>query len=411
MSAYVINIPHTNPFPMHKIVSGSKVYSPIDDKMTAVTGRVYTQQWALTDRLSFQLSWQGVPLNSSLVTTVRFIVNGETKKTFAYHFGTTNVQGSLYTCFAVQKKVNGQSVYNGLFCFSQVIGSIKDNSNNTMLSDGDCLQITITDPTGTVWQSQQMDIKSDTSGTKLISYSNTSETEEMTFDTYFGYMVYGYQIRLHGQFTDFNMATDGDFFDTSDGGRLMVRSTPRWTTRLDIGLDGVGLPLYYIRLMTMVMACDHKSLDGFGDFELADGGFEKEGFADYSNEFYHAVIAERVNAMSLSSSSIGGKFAIKAELTYQGNKAIVNVAIDSYGNGSWHLAPSVSADVTLANKIVGGDGHTEITIPLGVLTDDTEITIVVLDSLGLTLGSLSLSASATLKGLNYMAIGDSFMVR
>lgn len=411
MSAYIITIPNTNPFPMHKVVGGQKVYSPIDDKMSVVVGRPYTQQWAPTDRLTFQVSWHGVPLNSSLVTTVRFIVNGETKKTFAYHFGTTNVQGNLYTCFAVQKKVKGQSVYNGLFGFSQVIGSIKDNGNNTMLSDGDCLQITVTDPTGAVWESPRMDIKSGTDGTKLISYTNTSDTEEMVFDTYFGYMVYGYQIRLHCQFTEFDMATDGDFFDTSDGGRLMVRSTPRWTTKLDIGLDGVGLPLYYIRLMTMVMACDMKSLEGFGEFELAEGGFEKEGFSDYSNVFYHAVIAEKVNVLSKSSSSVGSKFSMKAALMYKGNNAYIELVIDPYGKGAWHLAPIVGADVTLAQKLAGWNGHTELVIPLGVLTVDTVITIVALDAIDTAIGSVSVTAKATLKGLNYMTIGDSFMVR
>lgn len=411
MSAYTINIPHTNPFPLHKTVSGQRVYSPLDDKMSAVTGRRYVQQWAPTDRLTFQVSWQGVPLNSSLVTTVRFIVNGTVKKTFAYHFGTTSVQGSLYTCFAVQKKVKGQSVYNGLFGFSQVIGSIKDNSNNTMLADGDCLQITVSDPTGTVWESDPMTISADKAGTKLISYTNTCDAEEMVFDTYFGYMVYGYQIRLHGMISDEEMATDADFFDTSDGGRLMVRSTPRWTTKLDIGLDGVGLPLYYIRLMTMVMACDTKSLDGFGEFELADGGFEKESFADYSNEFYHATIAEKVNRLSQESTSTGNRFAIKAELAYNGNKAILLVSVSSYGNGTWHLATIAGLDVTQAQRLGGKDGETKLEIPLGVLTEDTVIVVSALDATDTLLGSVSLVAKATPKGLGYMAIEDSFMVR
>lgn len=411
MSAYTINIPHTNPFPLHKTVSGQRVYSPLDDKMSAVTGRRYTQQWALTDRLTFQISWHGVPLNSSLVTTVRFIVNGTVKKTFAYHFGTTSVQGTLYTCFAVQKKVKGQSVYNGLFGFSQVIGSIKDNSNNTMLADGDCLQITVTDPTGAVWESDQMTISASTDGTKLISYTNTSETGEMVFDTYFGYMVYGYQIRLHGQFTDMAMATDSDFFDTSDGGRLMVRSTPRWTARLDIGLDGVGLPLYYGRLMTMVMSCDTKSLEGFGDFELADGGFEKESFADYSGEFYHATIAGKANSFSQESSSTGNSFTIMAELKYYGNDAEIMVAVSSYGNGAWHLATIQGTDVTQAQRLGGGDGETKLSIPLGVLASDTVITVSALDATDTPLGSVSLTAKAMLKGIGYMAIDDSFMVR
>lgn len=411
MSAYTINIPHTNPFPLHKIVGGNRVHSPLDDKMSAVTGRRYVQQWALTDRLTFQVSWHGVPLNPSLVTTVRFIVNGTVRKTFAYNFGTTNVQGSLYTCFAVQKKVKGQSVYNGLFGFSQVMGFIKDNSNHTMLADGDCLQITVSDPTGTVWESELMTISSNTAGTKLISYTNTCEAEEMVFDTYFGYMVYGYQIRLHGMLSDVDMATNADFFDTSDGGRLMIRSTPKWTTRFDIGLDGVGLPLYYIRLMTMVMACDSKSLEGFGEFEIADNGFEKEAFADYSNEFYHATITEKANSLSQTSSSTGNKFSIKAALTYKGNETTLQVSVSSYGNGAWHLAPITGLDVTLAQRLGGKDGDTNLNIPLGVLTEDTVIVVDALDATDTLLGSVSLVAKATLKGLGYMAIEDSFMVR
>lgn len=411
MSAYTINIPHTNPFPMHKTVGGQRVYSPVDDKMEAVYGRRYMQQWALTDRLTFQVSWQGAPLNSSLVTTVRFIVNGAVRKTFAYHFGTTNVQGTLYTCFAVQKKVKGQSVYNGLFGFSQIIGSIKGGRNNAILAEGDCLQITVTDPTGTVWESDPMTISANTSGTKLISYTNTSEAEEMVFDTYFGYMVYGYQIRLHGQITDMDMATDSEYFDTSDGGRLMVRATPRWTTKLDLGLDGVGLPLYYIRLMTMVMACDTKALECFGEFELADGGFGKESFADYSGEFYHASIAEKNNSLSQTSSSVGNSFSLKAGLQYKDNEAELLISVSSYGNGAWHLAPIEGADVTQAQRLGGADGETEFLIQLGVLTSDTTITVSALDTSDTLLGSVSVDAVATLKGLGYMAVEDSFMVR
>lgn len=411
MSAYTINIPHTNPFPLHKTVGGQRVYSPLDDKMSAVTGRRYVQQWALTDRMTFQVSWHGVPLNSSLVTTVRFIVNGTVKKTFAYNFGTTDVQGTLYTCFAVQKKVKGQSVYNGLFGFSQVIGTIKGNNNQTMLADGDCLQITVSDPTGAVWESDKMTISSNTAGTKLISYTNTSDAEEMIFDTYFGYMVFGYQIRLHGMVSEENMSTEADFFDTSNGGRLMIRSTPKWTTKLDIGLDGVGFPLYYVRLMTMVMACDTKTLDGFGEFELADNGFEKESFADYSNEFYHAVIVEKVNGLSQSSLSVGSRFTINATLDYNGNKTTVNVRVTSSGNGMWHIGELQGADVTLAQRLSGGDGEYRFSIPVGVITEDTTIVITARDVSNSVLGVASVNAKATLKGLNHMAIGDSFMVR
>lgn len=409
--SYRIRIPHTNPFPLHKTVGGQRVYSPLDDKMSAVTGRRYVQQWALTDRMTFQVSWHGVPLNSSLVTTVRFIVNGTERKTFAYNFGTVNVQGSLYTCFALQKKVKGQSVYNGLFGFSQVIGSIKDNNNQTMLADGDCLKITVSDPTGALWESDQMIITSDTSGTKLISYTNTSDADEMIFDTYFGYMVYGYQIRLHGMVSEEDIATNAEFFDTSDGGRLMIRSTPKWTSKLDIGLDGVGFPLYYVRLMTMVMACDTKSLEGFGEFELADNGFEKESFADYSNEFYHAVISEKVNWLSQSSSSVGSKFTINAVLDHNGNKTSVDVRVTSSGNGMWHIGELQGAEVTLAQRLSGGDGEHRFSIPVGVIKEDTTIVITALDVSNSVIGVASVTAKATLKGLNHMAIGDSFMVR
>lgn len=409
--SYRIRIPHTNPFPMFKTVNGARVYTPFDDKLKAVHGRVFNQPWALTDRLSFQMSWQGVPLNSSLVTYVRFYVNGDLRKTVTFHFGTADVQGTAYTCFAKQKAVKGTSSYNGLFCFSQVVGSIKDSNNATMLTAGDCLQIRIADPTGTVWESNPMDIIASTEGTKLIHYANTSETDELVFDTYFGYMPYGYDLRLPGYYSGFGMNTDMDLFDTSSGGKLMVQSTPRWITTLHLGQDGVGIPLYHIMLMNMVMSCDTKSLADFGDFEFNDGGFDMETNPDYSNDFYTATIVAKDNILSQQSESVAGKFVIFAEVKYKGNFAYIVVNVVSSNNGQWHLVPSVMTGATSATRLTGGDGKTTLVLDYGVIRTDTEVTIAALDALDVVLGSVTVNLKAMLKGLNYMEIGQTFIVK
>ena len=391
--------------------NGKRLYTIYDDKISSVQGRNYTQVWCEEDTLSFQISWFDAPLDSSKTTTVRFYVNGTVRKTFTFNYGTTNVQGNLYTCFAVQKHTaNSLSLNNGLFVFSQKIGAITDNHGERMLNEGDCFRITITSANGSVWESNHMEIVASGEGTKLIHYTNSSETNELVYNTYFGWMVYGYDIRLHGYYTDTSLASDMEMFETSQGGRIMITATPKWVTTLHLGLDGVGLPSYYTRLMNIVMCCDRKSINDFGEFEFFGDGFSLENFQTYSNEFYTADITTKDNKMYNDMDDGSGTFNMLAILEYETSQEVgYVVTVESNGNGNWYLsAPYAQAQ----SKLVGSDGMTTLYLKYIKSASDEPRTISVYKKNDNLLGSVTVNISAIMNsGLNFMAIGDTFLIK
>ena len=407
MSENTFLIPFSNPFPMFLTASGARKYTVFDDKARSVEGRLFTQRWAVGDRLSFQCSWYRVIPDNALSVSIVFEVNGTVRKTITHTLGYDH-GGTMYDDFFVQRRIGSSSQYNGVYVFSQIIGEIKDGNDESILSAGDCFRIIVTDITGATWESDFMEVCTSTDGTKLFHYSNASDTSTQTYDTYFGYVPDGYDLRLPAYYTGVDMASEYNVFKTSEGGIEMVDSLPQWKLTVHVGEDGIGLPLHYVMLLNVIMSCDRKSIADFGDYEFPDGGFSKESFDNYGNEFYTAVIARKDNPLSQQTHGINHSVSVFVEEI--GPEAL-DITVISRSTSRWRLSQNTVSTQKTVSKVYGYEGETKIRTTHERLAKDTDYTIEVVDDEGTVLATKTITVKASRGGLNYMKLGDTFVIR
>ena len=401
-STHTFTVPYSNPFPMFRMKNGERVYSHFDDKRNAVQGRSYTQVWKSSDMLSFQCSWYRISLSANMSVTFRILEDGEEVFDSTRAISSEGYVGNLYKDFMCNKS-NGDGTVNGVYVFSKRVSDFT--------SSGHCIKVELTDPDGNIWESDTMLVDDSVKGTKLIHYNQTCGANETVFDTYFGMMVYGYDIRLHGKYTGSESAMEAEKITGYDGGVQMVSATPVWKTKMELGVDGVGLPSYYLMLMTMVAACDTKTVDDYGAFELDGADFQKQSFDDYDNEFYSAPIRLKSNTFG---SSVTGDRNTRVFVDYttrddSANGAEVTVETDG---GRWYIDRDFTdANIKEIDTLAGGSGITVVRIGFGYSSSEETNTIAIRDAeTDDVIAEFTLVTPRTKLGLNHMSIGDTFII-
>lgn len=412
---FKFRVPYTNPVYFGKVAGEGHEYRVWDDSLENEQYRTYTQRWHPSDRLSLQFSWENVAVSSDI--TVTFIVNGAARKTTHYDIDTEGVSGNMYSEFAIRQK-NANGTVNGCYCFSQIISQITDDDDEQMLNDGDCLYIEVTDPTNTVWRSNRMSITTDTSDTKLIHYSNTSAKTQYMFDTYFGYMPFGYDLRIEGGFTEFTPNTAASVFQDYNGGYTMISSLPFDTAKLSIGDDGIRIPRYMLRTLNAVFACDRKSVDGIG-FEMTGDTLSVDRVPGYANDVYSVVVARSDNRFSYESEGVNiFNASYQPDEPYDISKRDPNVntgKVTIQSSDEWYIdGLSALGNIVSFERVSGGAGTTTFAYKIAKNYGATELyeTITFRSKSSETaIGELVIARRVEpRKGLEYMKIGDTFVI-
>lgn len=406
-------VPFTNPFFMRKV--GEKM--AWDGSLEEEESREYVQKWKSTDRLSFQFSWTGIRVDEpSPVMYVQIVVNGEVKFNRAYTLeldGIEQREGTMYGDYMVNR-AGGKGKMNGVYCFSQILGEIEEGGSR-IVSNGDCFNVRCVDMLGGVWESSEMICTEETDGTKLFHYTNTCSMEQEQQDTLWGYMPFGYEIRLDASFTDLTPKIESEVFEGLGGDYNLMSATATERVKLVIGSPSVWMPRKYLRIMNAMMACDDKQVEGVG-FELPEGGtIDVERVQGYANDMYSCEIARKENRRSYRSKGKASDFEAFCDLDFTRKEPVsAEGFIEVFSNENWYIDEQTLPDTISLGAFAGTKGQSVIRIEAQRNYTDEDITetISILDlKTREKIGELVIVRKAEKKrGLNYMIIGDTFKI-
>ncbi len=399
----VIRLPYSNPM-CFKSSGQRRVWEDSEEKEFSAC---YTQRWAESDILSFQFSWENYH-RLSLTTdfTVKFVVNGVVAKQAT--FSATQNQtysGHLYDEFVVRKSTG--DYVSGMYAFSNRISEIKV-SGNRIINIGDEFVVVITDMRGTVWTSNTMLCTDNLEGTKLFHYKTDCGYRQSKFDTFWGYMVNGYDLRLEAGYTDLSSVSDMTLFDTYTGGKEMIRSMPKECVTLNIGDNATRIPRDFFRVLNVFLCCDEKTIDGV-DVEVSEGTFDISREAGVFNDKYAVPLVLRWNRHSYSS-EVENEILEFFVIDENDNSATVYVE-SSVG---WYLDINDVMNDVVFNRISGNDGSYKIEVRFEPNTSGSDMTydIPLKRMDGSVKGTIQIvSKSVVNGGLGYMKIGDTFKVK
>lgn len=406
-------VPFTNPFFMRK--EGEEM--AWDGSFEEEESREYVQKWKSTDRLSFQFSWTGIKVvEPSPVLYIQIVVNGDVKFDRAYTLelnGIEQREGTMYGDYMVNR-AGEKGKMNGVYCFSQILGEIQEGGSR-IIRNGDCFKVRCVDMLGGVWESSAMECTDETAGTKLFHYNSTCSKEQEQQDTFWGYMPFGYEIRLDASFTELTPKMESEVFEGLGGDYNLMSATATERMKLEIGSPGVWMPRKYLRIMNAMMACDDKQVDGTG-FELPDGGtIEVERVQGYANDMYSCEIARKENRRSYRSKGNARDFEAFCDLDLTRKEPIsAEGFIEVFSNENWYMDEQTVPDTISLGAFVGTKGQSVIRVEAQRNYTDEDITetISILDlKTREKIGELEIIRKAEKKrGLNYMIIGDTFKI-
>lgn len=406
-------VPFTNPFFMRK--EGEEM--AWDGSLEEEESREYVQKWKSTDRLSFQFSWTGIKVGEPCpVLYVQIVVNGDVKFDRAYTLelnGMERRDGTMYGDYIVNR-AGGKGKMNGVYCFSQVLGEIEEGGSR-IIGSGDCFKVRCVDMLGGVWESSAMECTDETDGTKLFHYNSTCSKEQERQDTFWGYMPFGYEIRLDASFTELTPKMESEVFEGLGGDYNLMSATATERMKLVIGSPGVWMPRRYLRMMNAMMACDDKQVEGTG-FELPDGGtIEVERVQGYANDMYSCEIARKENRRSYRSIGIASGFDAFCRMDFTRKEPMsVDGIIEVFSDGKWYIDEKTLSDSISLGAYAGNKGKSSVRVEAqrNYTDEDVKETMSVLDlETREKIGEIVVVRKAEKKkGLNYMKIGDTFKI-
>lgn len=396
--------PYTNPIQFCRFdANGERLdYEEYHDSWDNEMYNCFTQVFALQDRVSFQFSWRNLAVGSASSISVYSIVNG-VQTTIA----NVSLQGVTQygdTSLGVkQTEING--LCNGLFWISKSLEDLIPS-----LNAGDEFKLIIRPSWENYWHSNIMRCIDDTSKTKLIHYSNVCAAEQTVFDTYFGYMPLGYDLRLPACFSEITSESDKEVFMGYEGNVELVSSLPYETVALYIGADGIGIPRYLQRLLNTVFCLEEKYIDGVQYEVTGDGKLEKISTQGYANDQYKIVLQKKMNRFG---TEVKGEnsYSIMLDDIQQMNSVVVGSLVVTSSTG-WYIQGDNDVKFSVVS---GGSGTTRIKFEMPVNVSGSAKTYVFnvrnTEDGGVEASISSVFKSQSKKYLNYMVLGDTFILR
>ena len=287
--------PKTNPI----IFGRESDYEPYHDSLLHETERKFCQQFADTDLISFQFNHIGKTIGFS----VEIVVNGVeyTLMDILYTGGNMpeNMTESNFGGSYIRKNNNGLYYFSRRVCEIRIDREVGGMwiEGERLIYDGDDFYFKIyTDGvnSNSIFYSNKLVCKNDTTKTKLIHYTQLDTGTDPVFGTRFDLMTKGYDIRLQAEFLPLNQKAGKEIFQVYDGGFDLVSSLPYETVKLQIGMEnGAGLPDWLLRNLNYIFHLNDKTIDGVR-YELVEGAeLETEIVQGYNPRMVSIELAKK----------------------------------------------------------------------------------------------------------------------
>ena len=456
-----ILFPYTNP-----ICFDDAEYHSYKDARNYEYMPSYTQSFDIDDRLVFQCKFIEKD-SGLYNFKISFIINGITtfyrsigvsNQNSIIPFGMIDTNGKQF--FAIQKLKSVQN-YQGLFVFSMKISDITTGYNmptynpsttyfyndivsyqsdqsaesynykgikalepagwsdklptnaeyweqiaqSDMIADGDCVQIKLEienvaeGETDTFYSNM---IRIEKVG-KLLTYNQTSFTNETVYNTSFGHLIYDYNLRLNA---DFMAATkvNKEVFQGYDGKTTLLSATPFPVDTLLIK----HVPDWLSRNLHYIFHLDTKRIDGV-PYELSvDGELTAESVPLFSDKFLTVDLVRKDDEFIEIFETLEDEGAY---LTWTNTMRTAGY-IDIITNKQWILTGSATYYFTFAQ--MSGQGSTRVYFTGYENTDSSEFSTVLTIKNKITLTTIATleftQPAYVAKGIGTYAIGSTFKI-
>ena len=247
ITSFLTYFPHVNPIVFFK----DGTYQNWMDATRYLPGNCYIQKYAINDRLTFQIRIIDEFDRSYLYRSYRLNIFKHDLRTGVV----TNVYNEeqeitdRWHVFSVTKRISEITTDTNEFYLRAEI-RLMDNqipsfpiTLHTVNYESNTLQL-ITEP-------------EEIQDTKVIRYTNSTDK----FDTLFGEMPAGFEIRLPALFGQPTPGQSSNIFESYQRDLELISATPFENINLYIGQDNIGIPDWHLKNINAILCCDYKAID------------------------------------------------------------------------------------------------------------------------------------------------------
>lgn len=409
-----VRVPKLNPI----IFSQTGEYNPYNDAALKEQLFAYSQPYAATDRITFQIQWDGIPIAQEVYFKIELLINGVTSSFYRdYTFTGIGSGGDNYTNYYKQF-LTDTGIVGGYFVFDWLVSDITEivaggsySFKFTIDGGGDPFVLT----------SNCFQLISDVSDTKLLKYTQSYYDGNGIYDTYIAVMTRGFYLRLPCYFKQPQQVFEKTVFENYRKDVELINSNVGEKYILHIGGSN-GIPDWFIENLKFIFALDTKIIDNV-QYELTvDSEFSVEPIEKFNNRMLDIEMQKSKNEYTKGYEQViaYNVTTTTTTTTEQEYKSIADVGfmtanIQINHDRLWRIVPVTANalnEVTFTQ--LTGDGKTVITAKVRKMVNsgaDKTYTLQVNDLISDTkVQNIVIIKPAITTGIGYGIIGDNLVI-
>lgn len=287
-----VRVPKLNPL----VFTKSGEYNVYDDAALKEQLFPYVQPYASTDRITFQIQWDDVPIDKTL-TILLLLYDKDSNTSFyrSYKFTGVTSGGTNYTNYYKQF-LTSSGICGGHFVFDFLVSDISEIVAGKQFYFNisiDIKELGI----NTTLKSNCFNLISDLSNTKLLKYTQSYYEGNGIYETFIAAMTRGFYLRLPCYFKQPQQVFEKTIFENYRKDVELISSNVGEKYILHIGGSN-GIPDWFIENLKFIFALDTKIIDNI-QYELTiDSEFSVEPIDKFNNRMLDIEMTKSNNLYS-----------------------------------------------------------------------------------------------------------------
>jgi len=261
------------------------------------------------------------------------------------------------------------------------------------------------------FESNYIYINNDVEATKLLHYTQTAKLGDVTFNTEFHKMIFGYDLRLPAFFAPVQPSGEREIFTTYEGVTELISAIPFQIDTLLIGhKNGIGIPDWLVRNLNYIFNCDQKTIDGIAYELTEDAEITPDYVKGYNNRFL-SISMIKIEKDYNEVVEKGNNDSVYVEYTEWRENREGYIIVNTLKN--WYIS-SLTAFEQYSFTEIAGKGVTRIDFKTSSYNTSgsditTNLTFRYLDTNAI-FSTILLTLKPLISGIGYWKIGDTFRI-
>ena len=288
-----VRVPKLNPL---VFTNASGEYNVYDDAALKEQLFPYVQPYASSDRITFQIQWDNVPIDQELAIQIE-LFDKDSNTSFYRNYSFTGVTsgGDNYTNYYKQF-LTSSGICGGYFIFDFLVSDISEIVSGKQfyfLATISMRNLEIE----TILKSNCFQLVSDLSNTKLLKYTQSYYEGNGIYETFIAAMTRGFYLRLPCYFKQVQQVFEKTIFENYRKDVELISSNVAEKYILHIGGSN-GIPDWFIENLKFIFALDTKIIDNI-QYELTiDSEFSVEPIDKFNNRMLDIEMTKSKNLYS-----------------------------------------------------------------------------------------------------------------